>query len=114
MTSVFWRFTCLALAAALAACTTDTDKTGEVSTPVETVGGDGATYHLPPSTRLSLASLSSIANYDIGLDGDTSVVSVRVAEGSYQAGIYNTDHDYTTDWPLARTAPGRTTAGVSS
>ena len=112
MTSVFSRFTWFVLALSLAACATDADKTGEVSTPVETVGGDGATYHLPQSTRLSLGSIGSIANYDVGLDGDSSVVSVRVAEGSYQAGIYNTDHDYTTDWPLVRTAPDGTTSTV--
>ena len=98
---------------ALAACVADQDTTGQVSLPVTTVGSDGATYRLPPATRLGLAG-SPTPNYDVSLDGDAAIVTFVAAEGSYQADIHNTDHNYTTVWPLVRTTTNGTTSTIDA
>src|SRR5690349_10181967 len=113
MTSFSSQITCIAFGLALAACATDKMTTGQLDLPIESVGTDGAMYHLPPNTRLSLAG-QSIQNYDVGLDGDASVIDVKVAAGLYEATLYNTDNDYTTVWPLVRTDSHGTTTTIDA
>ena len=92
-----------------AGCTAaGTDDLGSVGLGVTTTGADGATYRLTPGTRLSLASTTGVPNYDAGLDGDGSAVTLAVSTGDYQAGIYHAN-GYTTEWPLERTLGGVTT-----
>jgi hypothetical protein len=72
--------------------------------------GDGTTYALPQHSRLSLLNESStqIPSYDVSLDGDTDVVTFSAGVGNYQAEIYNTDDNFTTNWPLTHTVGGAT------
>ena len=101
------------LGVALAACAADQTILGSVSLPVETAGPDGATYRLPVDTRLTLAS-TSIPNYDVSLDGTDSTMTFAAEAGDYQAQLYNADHDFTTTWPLTRTAPDGTVSTVDA
>jgi hypothetical protein len=107
------KFLSLGLAVLLGACFTETSTTGTVDMPLTSVGSDGATYRLPDGTRLTLAADPS-PFYDVGLDGDSATVTFSAAEGSYQADLYNLDHEYTTQWPLLRTAPDGTVSTVDA
>jgi len=86
---------------------------GIISLPVETSGADGAIYRLPADTRLSLAG-ATIPNYDVSLDGTASTLTFAAEAGDYQAQLYNTDHDFTTTWPLMRTAPDGTVSTIDA
>src|SRR5689334_3342963 len=106
-------FVSLGLAVLLGACFTEPSTTGTVDMPLTSVGSDGATYRLPDGTRLSLAANPS-PFYDVGLDGDGASVTFSAAEGSYQADLYNAEHEYTTQWPLLRTASDGTVSTVDA
>jgi hypothetical protein len=101
-------FLCLALAA----CAADKpEDVGTVGMAVTTAGPDGATYRLTPGTRLELFGSTGLPNYDVGLDGDSSVVTIPVSPGDYQASLFH-ENGYTTDWPLERTS-GTSTGTVN-
>jgi len=100
-----------ALALALAACAQDgAEEVGSVGLAVTTVGGDGATYRLTPGARVSLSTTnpSGTPNYDVGLDGDGAVVTVRVVPGTYIATLYLDNNFNQTEWALMRTVNGVT------
>jgi hypothetical protein len=98
----------------LAACASnkaeDDAVPGAISVALISAAGDGTTYALPQHSRLSLLNESStqIPSYDVSLDGDTDVVTFAAGVGNYQAEIYNTDNDFTTNWPLTHTVAGAT------
>ena len=91
----------------VSACATDDRDLGGVAAALTSTGADGATYRLTPGTRLTLSG-TNLPGYDVGLDGDGTVVTVPVAPGDYQASIYDQNGD-TTAWPLERTLNGTTT-----
>jgi hypothetical protein len=113
MTKLTSRSICITLALALGACTAHQDEAGAVSLAITATGSDGATYALPAGTRLTLAT-SLIPNYDVALDGSGTDVQVSVTAGSYQAEIYNTDNNYTTQWPLLRSNSDGSTTPVTA
>ena len=86
------------------------EEVGSVGLAVTTVGGDGATYRLTPGARVSLTTTnqSGTPNYDVGLDGDSAVVTIHAVPGTYQATLYLDNNFNQTEWALMRTVNGVT------
>jgi hypothetical protein len=84
------------------------EELGSVGLAVVATGSDGATYRLTPGTRIGLFREAPQFIWDQSLDGDSSVVTIRLPPGTYLAEIFH-DTGYTTTWPLERTLGGETT-----